>query len=149
MRADEGKFWFLGGGWYLKNIKPAALRCHSLGAGFFCKPKGGFLCLNILCRLPLRDGVKGLAKEGGSKRRQAVEKFFGSAGEKLEALYFAFGETDVFVIADFPDNLSAAALSLAANAAGAVQVKATVLISPEEMDQAAQKSLGLRPPTGA
>jgi len=96
-----------------------------------------------------QDGVKGLAKEGGSKRRQAVEKFYGSAGGKLEALYFAFGETDVFVIADFPDNLSAAALSLAANAAGAVQGKATVLISPEEMDQAAQKSLGLRPPTGA
>jgi len=94
-----------------------------------------------------QEGIKGLAQEGGSKRRQAVEKFFGSAGGKLEALYFAFGYTDV--IADLPDNVSAAALSLAANAAGAVQVKATVLITPEEMDQAAQKSLGLRPPTGA
>ena len=77
-----------------------------------------------------------------------MEKFFESAGGKLEALYFA-GEIDVFAIAELPDNVSAAALSLAANAAGAVQVKATVLITPEEMDQAAQKSLGLRPPTGA
>jgi hypothetical protein len=88
-----------------------------------------------------QDGVKGLAKEGGSKRRQAVEKFFG--------FVFCLRRDRRLLIADFPDNLSAAALSLAANAAGAVQVKATVLISPEEMDQAAQKSLGLRPPTGA
>ena len=84
-----------------------------------------------------REGVKGLAQEGGTKRRQAVETFFGSAGGKLEALYFAFGWTDVFAIADLPDNVSAAALSLAANAAGAVEVKATVLITPAEMDQAA------------
>ena len=93
-----------------------------------------------------RDGIRGLAKEGGTKRRQAVEQFFGTVGGKLETLYFAFGDTDVFAVADFPDNVSAAAVSLAANAAGAVHVKATVLISPEEMDQAAQKSGGLRPP---
>ena len=64
-----------------------------------------------------QEGVKGLAREGWSKRRQAVEEFFGSAGGKLEVLYFAFGYTDVFAIADLPDNVSAAALSLAANAA--------------------------------
>lgn len=64
----------------------------------------------------------------------------------MEALYFAFGETDVFVIADLPDNVSAAALSLTANSAGPVNAKFTVLITPEEMDQPAQKSAGLRPP---
>jgi len=89
-----------------------------------------------------QEGIKGLTQEGGSKRRQAVEKFFGSAGGKLEALYFAFGYTDVFAIADLPDNVSAAALSLAANAAGAVQVKATVLITPEEMTKRHKKALG-------
>jgi uncharacterized protein with GYD domain len=78
-----------------------------------------------------------------------VEKFFESAGGKLEALYFAFGDTDVFAIADLPESVSAPALCLAANAAGAVEVKATVLISPEEMDQATVKRFGLRPPTGA
>jgi len=93
-----------------------------------------------------KEGVKGLAKEGGTKRHQAVEQFFAGAGGKLEALYCAFGDTDVFAVADFPDNVSAAAISLAANAAGAVDAKATVLITPEEMDQAAQKSQGLRPP---
>ena len=93
-----------------------------------------------------QDGVRGLAKDGGSKRKQVVERFFASVGGKLEALYFAFGDTDVFAIVDFPDNVSAAAISLAGNGAGQANVRATVLITPEEMDQAAQKSQGLRPP---
>ena len=93
-----------------------------------------------------RDGAKGLAKDGGGKRRQATEEFFKAAGGKLEAFYFAFGDTDVFAIVDFPDNVSAAAVSLIGNATGHANVKATVLITPEEMDQAAQKSQGLRPP---
>jgi uncharacterized protein with GYD domain len=84
---------------------------------FFVNRKEVFYPKYLMQASFTQDGVKGLAKEGGSKRRQAVEKFFGSAGGKLEALYFAFGETDIFVIADFPDNLSAAARSLAANAA--------------------------------
>ena len=60
-----------------------------------------------------REGTKGLTEEGGTKRRQKVEQFFGSVGGKLEALYFAFGETDVFAIVDFPDNVSAAEFSRA------------------------------------
>ena len=93
-----------------------------------------------------RDGIKGLTKEGGTKRRQAVQEFFGTLNGELETLYFAFGDTDVYAVAEFPDNVSAAAVSLAANAAGMIHVKATVLITPEEMDQAAQKSENLRPP---
>jgi len=61
-------------------------------------------------------------------------------------LYFAFGDTDVFAIVDFHDHVSAAAVSLAANSTGVVDLRATVLITPEEMDQVAQKSQGIRPP---
>ena len=93
-----------------------------------------------------QDGAKGLAKDGGSKRKQAAEQFFKSVGGTVEAFYYAFGETDVFAIVDFPDNVSAAAISLAGNGAGQANVKATVLITPEEMDQAAKKSQALRPP---
>jgi uncharacterized protein with GYD domain len=93
-----------------------------------------------------KEGVIGLAKEGGTKRKQAAERFFASVGGKLETLYFAFGDTDVFAIVDFPDNVSAAAISLAGNGGGQANVKATVLITPEEMDQAANKSQGLHPP---
>ena len=77
-------------------------------------------------QVPLtQDGARGLAKDGGTKRRQAAEQFFKSAGGKLEALYFAFGETDVFAIVDFPDNASAAAISLAGNGSGQAQSHST------------------------
>jgi hypothetical protein len=59
---------------------------------------------------------------------------------------FAFGDTDVFAIVDFPSNLSAVAISLAGNGAGQANVTATALITPEEMDEAVRKSQGLRPP---
>lgn len=92
------------------------------------------------------EGIKGLIKEGGSSRRAAVEKLFGSVGGKVEAFYYAFGETDLFVIADVPDNVSAAALSLTVNAAGAATAKITVLLTAEEIDAAAKKTISYRPP---
>lgn len=92
------------------------------------------------------EGLKGLLKEGGSSRRAAVEKLFGSLGGKVEAFYYAFGDTDLFVIADAPDNVTAAALSLTVNAAGAATSRVTVLLTPEEIDAAAKKSPSYRPP---
>ena len=94
------------------------------------------------------EGLKGLLKEGGSARREAVAQAIEGVGGTLEAYYFAFGDTDVFCIADFPDNVSATALSLAANAAGTAKVKITVLMTPEEVDQAAKKRVDYRPPGG-
>lgn len=92
------------------------------------------------------EGVKGFLKEGGSKRREAVEAAIKSAGGKLEAFYFAFGEPDALAILDLPDNSTAAAASLAFNATGAVRLKTVVLLTPEEMDQANKKSVNYRPP---
>lgn len=92
------------------------------------------------------DGVKGLLKDGGSKRRAAAEGAIKGLGGKLESFYFAFGETDVFAIADAPDNISAAAVSLAVSASGLVHARTTALLTPEEMDQATKKSVSYRPP---
>jgi len=92
------------------------------------------------------EGLKGLLKEGGSSRLEAVEQTFESLGGRLEGFYYAFGDTDVFVIADLPDSVSATAASLAANAAGTAQITTTVLITPEEIDQAVKKSVDYRPP---
>ena len=92
------------------------------------------------------EGLKGLLKEGGSSRRAAVEKLFGSLGGKVESFYYAFGDTDLFVIADVPDNVTAAALSLTVNAAGAATSRVTVLLTPEEIDAAGKKSPTYRPP---
>ncbi|HXG93885.1 MAG TPA: GYD domain-containing protein [Blastocatellia bacterium] len=91
-------------------------------------------------------GVQGLVKEGGSSRRAAVEELVGSVGGSVEAFYYAFGETDVFVIADMPDNATAAALSLGVNATGAVAIKVTVLLTAEEMDRSAKTTTSYRPP---
>ena len=92
------------------------------------------------------EGVKGLMKDGGSSRREAIKKLVASLGGTLESMYYAFGDTDVYAIVDLPDNVSAAAASLTANAAGAVSVSVTVLLTPEEMDEAAKKTPEYRAP---
>jgi uncharacterized protein with GYD domain len=92
------------------------------------------------------SGTKGLMKKGGSSRRAAVEQMVTGVGGKLESFHFAFGDTDVFVIADLPDAKSAAAVSLAVNVAGGAQVTTTPLMTPEEMDEACKKSVRYRPP---
>ena len=92
------------------------------------------------------EGLKGLLKEGGSSRRAAVEKALESVGGKIEAFYYAFGDTDAFVIADLPDNVIAAAVSLNINAPGTVAAKITVLLTPEEIDAAAKLTPTYRAP---
>jgi uncharacterized protein with GYD domain len=92
------------------------------------------------------DGVKGLMKDGGSKRQQAAEAAIKSVGGRMEAFYFAFGEHDAIVLIDAPDNASVAAASMAINASGAVQTKTVVLLTPEEVDQAAKKTTTYQPP---
>ena len=92
------------------------------------------------------EGAKGLLKDGGTKRRQAAEQAVKSAGGKLEAFYFAFGETDAYVIVDAPDHPSVAAMSLTIAASGAVRTKTVVLLTPEELDQASKKGTTYTPP---
>jgi uncharacterized protein with GYD domain len=92
------------------------------------------------------DGIKGLLKEGGTSRRAAIDKLFKSMGGTLEVFYYAFGDRDAYIIADLPDNVTAAALVLTVNATGAASCKTTVLITPEEVDAAAKKTVSYRPP---
>jgi uncharacterized protein with GYD domain len=92
------------------------------------------------------EGLKGLLKEGGSSRRALVEKILNSMGGKLEAFYYAFGETDLYAIVEMPDNVSAAAFALTVGASGAVTLKTTVLMTPEEIDKAVKKTPSYRPP---
>jgi uncharacterized protein with GYD domain len=92
------------------------------------------------------DGTKGLLKEGGSSRRATVQKMLAGMGGKLEAFYYAFGDADVYAIIDVPDVTSAAALSLAINGAGAVELSTIPLLTPEEIDAACKKSVSYRAP---
>ena len=93
------------------------------------------------------QGLKGLLKEGGSKRQAMVEQLAKEMGGKLEAFYFAFGGDDFFILLDLPSNVNMAAVALAANASGAVKSRITVLLSPEEIDQATKSQVNFRPPT--
>jgi uncharacterized protein with GYD domain len=92
------------------------------------------------------DGVKGVQSAGGSSRRDAVAAVAESVGGRLESFHFAFGDSDAFVIVDLPDNESAAAVALTVNAAGGAVAKTTVLLTPEEVDAAAKRSVDYRPP---
>lgn len=92
------------------------------------------------------EGISGLLKEGGSMRRTAVENLFKSMGGTVEAFYYAFGDSDVFIIGELPDNMTASALVLRVNASGAAVCKTTVLLTPQEIDVAVKKTALYRPP---
>jgi uncharacterized protein with GYD domain len=92
------------------------------------------------------DGVKGVQSAGGSSRRDAVAAVAESVGGRLESFHFAFGDSDAIVIVDLPDNESAAAVALTVNGAGGPVVKTVVLLTPEEVDAAAKRSVDYRPP---
>lgn len=93
------------------------------------------------------EGARGVLKEGGSARRAAVEKLSQALGGKVEVFYYAFGKNDAYVIVDVPGgNVDMAAVSMAVGASGAVSIKTTVLLTPEEIDGAAKKSVDYRPP---
>jgi len=92
------------------------------------------------------QGTKGLLKDGGSGRRNAVKQVVEGLGGKVEAWYYALGETDLFVILDLPDAQSAAALSLVVHAAGAAQISTVPLLTVEEIDAACKKSVPYRAP---
>ena len=87
------------------------------------------------------EGARGLLAEGGTGRKSVIEKSLQGLGGRLEAMYFAFGETDVVIIADVPDAVSGLALSLRANATGTVKVTTLPLITAEEIDAACKKQV--------
>jgi uncharacterized protein with GYD domain len=91
-------------------------------------------------------GTRGLMKEGASARRAVVKQLLEGLGGKLEAFYFAWGDTDAFIICDLPDASAALALSLVVNASGAVNISTTPLFTPEEIDTAARKAPSYRAP---
>ena len=92
------------------------------------------------------EGLKGLLKEGGTKRKDTVAQVIEGMGGKLESFYYAFGDYDVVGVADMPDNLSSVAFSLMINASGMINAKTTVLLTPEDIDQATKKVVEYRPP---
>ena len=94
------------------------------------------------------EGLRALQKDKASGRKQAVIKAVESLDGKVEAFYFALGESDVVVLVELPDAVSAAALSMAASATGLARTRTTALLTVEEADRALTKKLTYRPPGG-
>lgn len=92
------------------------------------------------------EGVKGMMSEGGTGRRENLDKLVQNMGGSMEAFYFAFGTDDVYVICDLPSNSTAAAVSLAVNSSNAVHTETVVLMTPEEIDEATRTQVDYRPP---
>ncbi len=92
------------------------------------------------------EGIRGAIKDGGTGRKKAATHLFESLGGTVESFYFAFGEADAYVIADLPDNETAAAGAAAVGSTGAVSVSTTVLLTPAQVDEAFAKTVDYRPP---
>jgi uncharacterized protein with GYD domain len=92
------------------------------------------------------EGVEGVRTKGGTSRRDAVADTTKSLGGELESFYFGFGDHDAYVVVDLPDNEAAAAVALTVNAAGGASAHTVVLLTPEQVDEAAKRSVDYRPP---
>ncbi|GAA4710044.1 GYD domain-containing protein [Phytohabitans rumicis] len=92
------------------------------------------------------DGLRGVLKNGGSSRADAVRKTAESVGGHMDTFYFAFGDDDAFVICDLPDNKAAAAVAFTVGAAGGATTKTVVLLTPEEVDAATHQKVDYTAP---
>ena len=91
-------------------------------------------------------GIRGLHSEGGSARLAATRALVESLGGTVECFYFAFGDTDAFIIVDLPDNATVAAVQMAVNGTGTISSRTVVLLTPSEMDDAAKRDVPFHPP---
>ena len=90
--------------------------------------------------------MKGLLAEGGSARRATVQKLVKAMDGKLESFDFALGEDDAYLIAEVPDVVDVAAVSLAVAAAGGARLSSVQLLTPAQLDEAAKKNVPYRAP---
>ena len=88
------------------------------------------------------SGVAGLVKEP-QNRIEKVTPAIEALGGRVECGYFSFGDYDLAVICEMPDNASAAAFALAVGAGGTVSsYRTTVLLTPDEAVEAMGKAAG-------
>jgi len=92
------------------------------------------------------EGVAGVLKEGGTAREEVLRAAIEQLGGTLEVFLFTFGDDDVVVIADLPDNETAAAFAMETSSSGRVAVSTTVLLTPAEIDRAREMKSGWRAP---
>lgn len=91
-------------------------------------------------------GIMGVLKDGGTGRRKAVDALAASIGGSVEAMYWAFGKDDFYVIAELPSQAAAAALAATTGASGSVSISTVVLLTAEDIDAAVKLHPNYRAP---
>ena len=94
------------------------------------------------------QGIAGLASKGGSARRDIVGSMVERVGGSLESFYFAWGDVDAYVIAEVPSDEVMASIALSVNQSGAASITTVPLLTPEQIDAAAESVPGYTPPGG-
>ena len=92
------------------------------------------------------EGLKGIESEGAEHRVAFIKKMAKKLGGKVVSFYFAFGETDAYVICDIPDDNTAAAVAMAVAASGAGTCETVKLLTPADVAAARAISTGYKPP---
>ncbi len=90
-----------------------------------------------------KEGLAGLVREGASSRTKAIHMVAESMGGTVESIYWAFGDTDVYLTVELPDAVSAGAVSARVALSGAINITTTPLLTAEEMDAVLIKSQGV------
>ena len=94
------------------------------------------------------QAISGLVKNP-EDRSVAIRSIVEGLGGRLECMYYTFGESDVFVIVELPDNVTMAAMSMGSHTGGLMtNIKTTVLIPISEGVEAARiaGSIDYQPP---
>lgn len=85
------------------------------------------------------DGTESVLEEGATSRREKLRHYTEKLGGTLKSLYYALGEHDAYAIVEFPDKKNMAVASMLTKASGGGTCSATVLLTPEEVDEATEK----------
>jgi uncharacterized protein with GYD domain len=91
-------------------------------------------------------GLQGVRDAGAKSRVDSVATTLEAMGGRLESFHFAFGDADVYAIAEAPDDEAVAAVSMAINTSGAVSITTTKLLTAEQVDEALRRTVDYHPP---
>ena len=87
------------------------------------------------------EAWKALTENPQDRRDMLASRIFGTFGGHLQGFWYAFGDQDGFALVELPDNVSAAAASVAVSATGSFRsLETTVLLTPDEMVEAMEKA---------
>ena len=88
---------------------------------------------HFLCQASYTSGSWATQIKNPQNRIEKDGKMFASKGVNFISGYYSFGEFDLCLILEGPDNVSAASALIAAASGGALsKIQTTVLMTPEE-----------------